>query len=750
MNNEEIAGNISERMHQIITLPAQLSRVEMLRELSGDVQAKINDHNQNILSIAKQKALLKVDLQELSKDLLAAVLELDQTLSILYRPIDAPAAIIQEVARKARTTKGTVVFSETIPAHVNPPLQGETSREAQDETAAPKAETEGGKTGEVKAVHAGAPEPAAERERFPCLKCGDTFYKLEWLENHTCVADPVRSICADCLGNCEMDGTPRDPHPKMTACTGHRTEPDEDQTLWRNTTCQGWRACPFTAKCFGPSNEENPTCFKEDKIRELGTSALASMPVDSHQERHNKLVAERCVAGDDINDSGVFLNPEEIIIQIPPKAKHDAAIEIAVNADGEYCYGYDFKVNVPSSIEGCSGAPSISGPFFASREDAILAALAFLTTRWPNKKIPGRKVALDCVNVYYMEIVKQAAEATAAYVPCQTLTCEFNNPGAPDSCNEPDREERPVVRCCDYTSVPVKEKVVADLPQKEEAKPYVPEDCDDCGNRGILDGTDDYCNCPHGVRARKADQAELERRKERKASLAEVVQADELQPATFNPLDEPLGDCESCMGYGVVEGELFGESSFIPCNCQAGKKVAGEKWIMPRKDLTRQTCCNDCQIGDPDCHSCDLPNQVESEMVADMLSGLTTEEKNAAPVIDQNRTCCMPPDRDWAETPTTRILYCRVCNLIHRMTDGKGIDLPFNIGTKFTPDAAIIPEAVTPPAGLTKLQQKCTHPTVFRTPVEGGFYCKCCKQTILSGGGRDSLPFSLTPPTGFE
>ena len=205
----------------------------------------------------------------------------------------------------------------------------------------------------------------------------------------------------------------------------------------------------------------------------------------------------------------------------------------------------------------------------------------------------------------------------------------------------------------------------------------------------------------------------------------------ELQPATFNPLDEPLGDCEQCMGYGVVEGDLFGESTFIPCRCEAGIKVAGDKWAGPVTDggtnPKYRKCCDECSIDDPDCSSCQLPDLEVS-----------AQAEKPVPVIDKDRTCCMPLDRDWKEDNGNRVLFCRVCNLIHRLTDMDGKDLPFEIGTKYNlQPKTVAPEPAKP--ALTPLQLKCTHPSVFRTPVDGGFYCKCCKQTILSGGGQPGL-----------
>ena len=227
-----------------------------------------------------------------------------------------------------------------------------------------------------------------------------------------------------------------------------------------------------------------------------------------------------------VNEHGVFLNPESIVID--GGNSHKLTIHIG-ESGGRWYFGRTVFDGV--GVGAASKSAAINGPGYSDRTTAILAVIdTVLSKEWRAAKVTGRKAARAVLDDFVAKIVNSI----------------------------------PVVK---------EEKVVADLPQKEEPKPYVPDDCDDCGNRGILDDTDDYCNCPHGVRARKADQAELERRKERKAELA----------------------------------------------------------------------------------------------------------------IDKDRACCMPPDRDWVEVDGTRILYCRVCNLIHRKTRNGGVDVPFEIGSKFEP-----------------------------------------------------------------
>ena len=76
---------------------------------------------------------------------------------------------------------------------------------------------------------------------------------------------PVESICIKCVGDCDMDGTHRDPHPKMTACTGFSVELSEEQINHRDTICTDeWRECEHATKCFGAANEQgdDTDCLK--------------------------------------------------------------------------------------------------------------------------------------------------------------------------------------------------------------------------------------------------------------------------------------------------------------------------------------------------------------------------------------------------------------------------------------------------------------------------------------------------------
>jgi len=80
-----------------------------------------------------------------------------------------------------------------------------------------------------------------------------------------CIASvvPFTSICASCLGDCEMDGTPRDPSTGITACTGFWNQPTDEQKQYRDGVCKDWPRCPLAVKCFGPANElsDNTDCL---------------------------------------------------------------------------------------------------------------------------------------------------------------------------------------------------------------------------------------------------------------------------------------------------------------------------------------------------------------------------------------------------------------------------------------------------------------------------------------------------------
>jgi hypothetical protein len=137
-----------------------------------------------------------------------------------------------------------------------------------------------------------AEEP--ENEPSVCTKADCSHYDAEepngcdsteevWL-CEPCVAafkaaKVVASICAACVGDCEADGTPRDPSANMTACTGYASELSVNQLAHRNRTCtDSWQDCEHANKCFSPVNEEGvdgPCICIAD---EIGKGRMAPFP----------------------------------------------------------------------------------------------------------------------------------------------------------------------------------------------------------------------------------------------------------------------------------------------------------------------------------------------------------------------------------------------------------------------------------------------------------------------------------------
>lgn len=136
--------------------------------------------------------------------------------------------------------------------------------------------------------------------------------------------------------------------------------------------------------------------------------------------------------------------------------------------------------------------------------------------------------------------------------------------------------------------------------------------CQKCEGEGWYTGDDGEvnCDCEAGKALTHYEQTELADVPETVPPVAAAV--------TFTPLSEPHGDCELCHGFGVVEGELYGEPQPVPCICEAGIKVKGG--VLPSH-------CEDCSIEDPDCASCSL------------LDGGAPLEANDDPVKCFNTSC---------------------------------------------------------------------------------------------------------------
>jgi len=200
-------------------------------------------------------------------------------------------------------------------------------------------------------------------------------------------------------------------------------------------------------------------------------------------------------------------------------------------------------------------------------------------------------------------------------------------------------------------------------------------------------------------------------------SAAEVAEL-EKTAATFMPLDEPLGDCEICMGYGVIEGELYGEPALLPCTCPAGLKVKGEE---PKSEPTIAKCCEDCNIDNPDCAACFMPDmeaQIESgaELARCASGPCTATGKNAKDV-------CLR-----VGTPKRPAEVCR-----NFVAVGDCAHNPFKQTTQ--PDGSITCDLCdlvvkSAPAPQGNLQSRCSHPKPFRQQTPEGVKCKVCSTII--------------------
>ena len=151
MSNEEIADRISERMtlmaNQAANLAAAFLEVERLRLIGVGIAQQITE-------------LEEVGMAN-SEQLFALTTEIEESLSFLRQPVDAPVETVAKVASLAKSKR---------------------TKEAAHETVAPEAETESGKEVKTTAVLAGATEPV--KERHECHICEDIFYHKIDLVKH--------------------------------------------------------------------------------------------------------------------------------------------------------------------------------------------------------------------------------------------------------------------------------------------------------------------------------------------------------------------------------------------------------------------------------------------------------------------------------------------------------------------------------------------------------------------------------------
>lgn len=760
MTNETIAESVTSKL----ALSAAWANLERLRLIDVGFEEQLGDINDAILRFASDKRELKAQRYENFKLILAVSLEIDK----LQGQSAVSAVAAPEEPKKTRSKK-------------TPPPQGETSPPA---------------------------------EKHPCHLCEDVFFHKVDLVRHLRTTHglsmeesvkpaPIRSICANCISPVDACQTSEgNPSPILRGCPEHRTEPDEDQVRWRDSTCEEWRACPFTAKCFGPSNEEDPTCFKADKVKELGEAALAGQqgcrmkdmrsqyeataepripiedfieefkarcglhpglltteedaaeqpcwnsscawsdlaqddhcdaedqfrqgrpvaeckcfingigptkgqdaaacfntncpsndpslptcceewsevwecpqvvtagwgavkeeeapeaePVDTWRAQHDAIIKAAIAAGDDINEHGVFRNPEVIEIPLPPKKGFSATIEIAVNADGGFHYGYEFK----KKDHGTSGAPSVTGKAYLTRATAIKAAVEHLMRTWPEAWTEAKLKAIRNAVADFMKSILVGKEETIHEAATQEA--------GPEGVEE----------------------------QQESAAADVPD-----------------------------------------AALESV---------DFIPLDEPMGDCELCQGYGVIDGELYGEFKLMPCTCVAGDKVAGRDPEDPAPEVVQIRCINNqcashvpaekdgcsitAQLGKQANECCNYiaakPEPPELELCAN--GSCTATGKDAKEVClrigqlgraPQDCKNFVPVDQCkhhmLKRSTVNGATVCDLCGFVLRTAEQEAARLE-ELAKEATP-------------ALTPLQQRCVHPKVFREETEAGVVCKACRLNL--------------------
>lgn len=688
MNNE------IERMRQIVGISADFAEVERLRLAEIGICLKIAGADEQLRVLVGVSAALEAEYAENQERLRAATARIHGMFSV-FSPV--PAKV------RGAATKEEVVVG-------NKPELSLTDQKVERNLAI-------------------LLDPNAD----PCAKCHASSACGDCCRNCISPCDTKQQICRKHekpLPGTERPAGIEEIEAKMAA-----------ETTRRDGLCDKWRGCFHSQKCFDPKKAAlqgtyclpakqegseplatciNLECDNYDASEPNGCSTLEHVRVCDAVEmegvrkepRHDALTAERKAAGDDINDSGVFLNPEILYIPFLSKFKRTAQIEIAEDADGFFHMGYEFK----KKDLGSSGVPSISGTAHPSRKEAILEAVALLKSRWPEawteaKLKSIRENVADFVKAFdpptptpvkeepKQELAQPANESPAQaseVVRCRNNACDYFDSFLPDNCSRlAIGEPEPVTACKNYR---------ADSTQQETPNATQQE--------APTSGADG-----DGSAVMPAP-----------ASIVEDLGKAPLAPVNFNPLDEPLGDCELCQGFGVIDGEMYGEFALIPCSCEAGKRVNGtENPETPKHDLVLKACCNDCKIEDPDCHSCDLPNE-KPDIPKCANGSCTATGKNAKEI------CLRIGQLGRAPKDCQNFVPVENCNhhMLKRTHNPDGSNTCDLCGFLLRP-ADPLPAK----PELTSLQQKCTHPKIFRILTVEGETCKVCK--FVLGGWQGLL-----------
>lgn len=206
----------------------------------------------------------------------------------------------------------------------------------------------------------------------------------------------------------------------------------------------------------------------------------------------------------------------------------------------------------------------------------------------------------------------------------------------------------------------------------------------------------------------------------------------------FEPLAEKLGECELCQGWGVIDGELYGEFALVPCTCEAGKKVqaGGDPQDENQAaDVQVEVCpgaraCADyagfmanpgqqypppAALAGIPCYLCGrqrpanctgCPYRFECELDPETLDcrevQAGTEEMKALAINGPMPQPEEDIDEGWPDPP--------------------------GAGDNQTEPEKVVTTAAPEPSPL---QLKCPHPKPFRKEVEGvGIVCEVCKLTL--------------------
>ncbi|CAK0767533.1 hypothetical protein CCP3SC15_360015 [Gammaproteobacteria bacterium] len=225
---------------------------------------------------------------------------------------------------------------------------------------------------------------------------------------------------------------------------------------------------------------------------------------------------------------------------------------------------------------------------------------------------------------------------------------------------------------------------------------------------------------------------------EEKGELDELLKT----PArvNFEPLDAPLGDCELCQGWGVIDGELYGEFALVPCTCQAGNAVRDlEAAGDPRESNREEVQVEEC----PGARACEdyvkFTENPGSQYNAPGAALVGIPCYLCGKARPANCTGC-PYRFDCTLDPTA--LDCRDV-FREGLATPEGIEIENHNAADFDQHLTKIEEddekGWADPPGVEKaaevikvepsaLQLKCPHPKPFRKMIEGqGVTCEVCK-----------------------